>query len=639
MNKVNRYYTMVFLLLVMVFAGALGTSASAAAPKLSAKKITLEPGKRTTLKVKHVKGKIKWKIKWSSSNKKVAVVNKKGRITARKKGTAVIVAQIGKKKLKCRVTVKELAVKRIRLSNHTITFTDSHTSFKLAPNIYPVEAAAKKLKWYSTDLRVATVDQEGVVRPVGNGNCLVYVSVKDNPKKKAACTVCVNLGRQEKEQGETPNETNEIKKVASIELDKQALSIDISSTIYVSNAISATVLPLDASNQELTWQSSDPKVLDVTCNGPNNSIASLNVLQSKLGDYTITAMANDGSGVAAQCKVNLNIDGHTSHIWDTVYCEQVSVATCASPEMVKQKCKVGGCTATRIVSRGDINPDAHSFERVDESRWQCTECKQYLSINKLKFEVMNHSQFIALPEGCTDKEKVTLTGPLKYIITSHEVLRTEYDENSIYKSSECVRIESRTYDSEKNGVISPTYTEGTEWVRVKTSAPAVGGGSVYFDIEATNIDYNWIWAHENLGKWVKDNLPPGLSQYEKMVKIAEYVGNLPYYFPTGGSTPNWVQMFIEGVGDCMASRHLVGYLCLEAGIPANPCGSPDDHGMTLVKADGKYYVIVTGFINGRGHSIYDSQEYAINIRDRYGLTDEDFESFNLSRLRYTGWSA
>ena len=46
------------------------------------------------------------KITYTTSNKKVAVVNAKGKITGKKKGTAVIMVKSGKKSVKCKVTVK-----------------------------------------------------------------------------------------------------------------------------------------------------------------------------------------------------------------------------------------------------------------------------------------------------------------------------------------------------------------------------------------------------------------------------------------------------------------------------------------------------------------------------------------------------
>lgn len=59
-----------------------------------------------TLKL-YVIGAKKKKVKWKSTNKKVAKVSKKGKVKALKAGKATIIAKVGKKKLKCKLTVKK----------------------------------------------------------------------------------------------------------------------------------------------------------------------------------------------------------------------------------------------------------------------------------------------------------------------------------------------------------------------------------------------------------------------------------------------------------------------------------------------------------------------------------------------------
>jgi uncharacterized protein YjdB len=72
-------------------------------PKLNATKKTLKVKKSFTLKIT---GKI-GKATFTSSNKKVATVNSKGKITAKKKGTTYITVKTNGIKLKCKVTVKK----------------------------------------------------------------------------------------------------------------------------------------------------------------------------------------------------------------------------------------------------------------------------------------------------------------------------------------------------------------------------------------------------------------------------------------------------------------------------------------------------------------------------------------------------
>lgn len=46
------------------------------------------------------------KVKWSSSNKKIAAVDKKGKVTAGKSGTATVTAECNGAKAVCKITVK-----------------------------------------------------------------------------------------------------------------------------------------------------------------------------------------------------------------------------------------------------------------------------------------------------------------------------------------------------------------------------------------------------------------------------------------------------------------------------------------------------------------------------------------------------
>lgn len=70
------------------------------------KNITIKVGKKYTLKPKLSPSYSKDKITYSSNNKKVVVVNSKGLVTARKKGTAYITIKSGSKYVKCKITVK-----------------------------------------------------------------------------------------------------------------------------------------------------------------------------------------------------------------------------------------------------------------------------------------------------------------------------------------------------------------------------------------------------------------------------------------------------------------------------------------------------------------------------------------------------
>jgi len=79
------------------------TSAQAASSvKLNKTKVAVVVGGTAQLKVSGTKK----TVTWSSSDKAVATVSKKGLVTAKKAGKATVTAKVGSKKLKCTVVVK-----------------------------------------------------------------------------------------------------------------------------------------------------------------------------------------------------------------------------------------------------------------------------------------------------------------------------------------------------------------------------------------------------------------------------------------------------------------------------------------------------------------------------------------------------
>lgn len=100
-KKKLLYAGLLFLVAVLFCVPA--SRLQAKAPKLSRKKLTMTVGQKKVLKVKNTKKKVTWK----SGKPKVVRVSKKGVLTAKKAGKAVVKAKVGKRTLKCNVTVKK----------------------------------------------------------------------------------------------------------------------------------------------------------------------------------------------------------------------------------------------------------------------------------------------------------------------------------------------------------------------------------------------------------------------------------------------------------------------------------------------------------------------------------------------------
>lgn len=119
MKNIKKIIVPIFFLLLVL---SISPVQSNAAVKISAKKKTLTVGKSVTLKIKGTKK----KVRWSSSNKKVATVSSKGKVKAKKVGKVTITAKVKKKKYKCKINVKSKKVnkKKTPISNNNNNSND-----------------------------------------------------------------------------------------------------------------------------------------------------------------------------------------------------------------------------------------------------------------------------------------------------------------------------------------------------------------------------------------------------------------------------------------------------------------------------------------------------------------------------------
>ena len=99
----NRRIVYLALIIMLVSLCLQPTVFSKPKTRLNHKKITLTVGQTKKLKIKNKpKG---TKVKWTSKNKDIAKVTKKGKVVAKHCGRTIVIAKVRKKKYKCKVTV------------------------------------------------------------------------------------------------------------------------------------------------------------------------------------------------------------------------------------------------------------------------------------------------------------------------------------------------------------------------------------------------------------------------------------------------------------------------------------------------------------------------------------------------------
>lgn len=159
--------------------------------KLSKKSVSLCIGDSTKMQMKNTKKSVTWK----SNNKKIAAVTQKGKIKAKKSGSTKIVAKIGKKKYKCKVTVKKQ-----KLNKTSIDLLVGENAKLKASGI----SKKANINWVSTNNEVATV-YDGKVVATGEGTATIKAVIPEVFGKTLKCKVTVTVTENEKNEPGTDN--------------------------------------------------------------------------------------------------------------------------------------------------------------------------------------------------------------------------------------------------------------------------------------------------------------------------------------------------------------------------------------------------------------------------------------------------
>ena len=216
------------------------------------------------------------KVTWESNATNIATVDNNGAVTAKAAGTATITAKAGEQTATCTVTVTkaDVAVESVTLNPTTLTLEKGSTG-TLTATVEPQNATNNTVTWSSSNPEFATV-ANGTVTAVSAGTATITVTTVDGGKT-ATCKVTV-----------TPKTVP----VSGIQVQGAA-------SIYVGDTtkLTATITPDGASNKAVTWDSQNKNIATVDQQG--------NVKALKAGTATITAIAQDGSGISGSCVVTV----------------------------------------------------------------------------------------------------------------------------------------------------------------------------------------------------------------------------------------------------------------------------------------------------------------------------------------------
>ena len=215
-------------------------------------------------------------VTWKSSNDAVATVDN-GKVTAVSLGEATITATTAdgtNLTATCAITVNPIKAASITLSQTTAELFPGD-KITLTATILPENATDKRVTWMSSNSSIATVSEEGIVTAVAVGETTITAKTADGTNLTATCAVKVNPI-----------------KVSSITLSQTT------ATLYPTDQLqlTATVLPDNATNKGIEWESSNTAVATVS-EGIVVAVAP--------GEAVITVRTTDGSNLSATCAVTV----------------------------------------------------------------------------------------------------------------------------------------------------------------------------------------------------------------------------------------------------------------------------------------------------------------------------------------------
>ena len=214
-------------------------------------------------------------VTWTSSNEDVATVSDTGYVEVCGVGTAVITVTAGNVKAACTVTVPQL-IDWIEFDEDEIELKSGET-YQLRPDISPSNATNKKLKYTSSDTKVAEVSASGLVTAKSEGEARIRAAETDGSDEYAVCYVTV-AGKA---------------KVTGITLNQTSATLGRGKKL----ALKAAISPSYASNKKVVWKSANTKVATVDGSG--------NVTAKAPGRTKITVTSAENSSYQASCTVTV----------------------------------------------------------------------------------------------------------------------------------------------------------------------------------------------------------------------------------------------------------------------------------------------------------------------------------------------
>lgn len=214
---------------------------------------------------------------WASDNEEAVVVDDAGNVIGVAPGEAVVSVSADEVVAQCKVIVRASKPEGIRLDAEKLDMEVGQTR-KLEVTLTPEGADVAGIVWNSSNRAVATVE-DGLVTALAAGQASITVKCNDG-KLAAVCQVTVSEPRPDK-----------------VFVTSITMTSVLELKVGASSVLVPNVLPENADDRSVTF------TVDGDC--VSVDAKSGEVVALKVGTAKVTATANDGSGIKAECNVTV----------------------------------------------------------------------------------------------------------------------------------------------------------------------------------------------------------------------------------------------------------------------------------------------------------------------------------------------
>lgn len=346
--------------------------------------VTVEVGETVTLTGEIKSDTAVTTITWESMDKSVATVTDKGVVKGVKAGQTYIVARTSEGHVDyCLVTVTQKA-SGVTLDVYTVTVAVGE-SYTVTATPNPATATETTFTWSSKDKSIATVDNNGKITGVAAGSTVILVKTSTGSLEYVYVTV--------------------YSQVTGMSLNYDNVTLVKGDTFK----LKAVFTPSDVTNKNVTWKSSNDKIVTVDKNGKLKGI--------KGGAAIISATSEDG-GYTAICLVSvqekvtslkLNKTSYTIGVGKTATLK--ATVTSNSSSNPKLKWTTSNSKILSVSQKGKIKGKkvgtATITVKVTDGTGLKATCK--VKVVKAATKVSLNKRVLTVVVGQTEKLKATIT--------------------------------------------------------------------------------------------------------------------------------------------------------------------------------------------------------------------------------------